>query len=227
MVPGDGIGPEISDAVKQIFRAAKVPVQWEDVDVLPTFINGKSSIPELARDSIMKNRIALKGPLGTPIGKGHKSLNLLLRQTFGLYSNVRPCRSIQGFKTPYDNVDTVIIRENTEGEYIGIEHEVVPGVVQGIKLITADASTRVCKYAFDYARANNRKKVTVVHKANILKMSDGLFLECAQKVAKQYPEIRFEEHLLDKVCLEVPCVRAEKESRALMARATLATARPS
>lgn len=203
MIPGDGIGPEISNAVKKIFAAAKTPVEWEDVDIMPTMIDGKSCVPPAAKESIMRNKVALKGPLGTPIGKGHKSLNLLLRQTFNLTVNLRPCRSIKGYKTPYDDVDTVIVRENTEGEYCGVEHEVVPGVVQSIKLITRDASMRVCSFAFEYAKANGRKKVTAVHKANIMKESDGLFLECAREVAKRYPQITFEDHLLDKVCLKM------------------------
>jgi len=202
MIPGDGIGPEISAAVKQIFAAAKAPIEWEDVDVTPTFDKyGRSTIPEAAKESINSTKIALKGPLGTPIGKGHPSLNLTLRKTFDLFANVRPCRSIVGYKTPYDNVDTVLIRENTEGEYCGVEHEVVPGVVQSIKLITRDASMRVANYAFEMARSTGRKRVTAVHKANIMKMSDGLFLECCQEVASRYPDIEFEEQLLDKTCL--------------------------
>jgi len=124
LVPGDGIGPEIAESVKDIYTAAKVPIEWEEVDVTPTLVDGKSTIPQASIDSIKKNTIALKGPLATPIGKGHVSLNLTLRRTFNLFANVRPCRSIEGFKTPYDNVDSVLIRENTEGEYSGIEHEV-------------------------------------------------------------------------------------------------------
>ncbi|EGD79740.1 isocitrate dehydrogenase 3 [Salpingoeca rosetta] len=204
MIPGDGIGPEISAAVKQIFRAAEVPVEWEDVDVMPTFDEfGRSTIPQRAKDSINENKIALKGPLGTPIGKGHPSLNLTLRKTFDLFANVRPCRSVKGYKTPYDDVDTVIIRENTEGEYCGVEHEVIPGVVQSIKLITRDASMRVANFAFEFAKNNKRSKVTAVHKANIMKMSDGLFLECCKEVAERYPDIEFEHQLLDKTCLMI------------------------
>lgn len=167
MIPGDGIGPEISAAVKRIFKADKVPIVWEDRDVTPFLKDGITTIPDDARDSVNRNKVALKGPLATPIGKGHVSMNLTLRRTFGLYANVRPCRSIVGYKTPFDDVDTVLIRENTEGEYSGIEHEVVPGVVQSIKLITEDASRMVALYAFNYARSIGRKRVTVVHKANI------------------------------------------------------------
>jgi len=147
--------------------------------------------------------VALKGPLATPIGKGHVSLNLTLRRTFNLFANVRPCLSIKGFKTPYDNVDTVLIRENTEGEYSGIEHEVIDGVVQSIKLITWDASERVARYAFNYAQTSNRKRVTAVHKANIMKMSDGMFLSACRQVAKEFPDVKYDEDLLDRVCLQV------------------------
>lgn len=139
----------------------------------------------------------------TPIGKGHRSLNLQLRKEFNLYANVRPCRSLEGYKTLYDDVDVVTIRENTEGEYSGIEHEIVDGVVQSIKLITEDASKRVAEYAFQYAKDNNRSKVTAVHKANIMRMSDGLFLRCCRSVAASYPEVKFEEKYLDTVCLNM------------------------
>ncbi|KDN46822.1 hypothetical protein K437DRAFT_246356 [Tilletiaria anomala UBC 951] len=204
LIPGDGIGPEVSEAVKEIYRKADVPIKWEEVSVTP-FINaqGKSTIPEDAVASIKKNTVALKGPLATPIGKGHVSLNLTLRRTFSLFANVRPCRSIEGFKTAYDNVDTVLIRENTEGEYSGIEHEVVDGVVQSIKLITLEASERVARYAFHHAQQNGRNKVTAVHKANIMKMSDGMFLHACRQVAKEFPDIQYDEDLLDRACLRI------------------------
>lgn len=143
------------------------------------------------------------GPLATPVGKGHVSLNLTLRRTFSLFANVRPCVSIDGFKTPYDNVNTILIRENTEGEYSGIEHEVVDGVVQSIKLITYAASERVARYAFYHAMQNNRKRVTAVHKANIMKMSDGQFLTACRNVSKEFPEIEYDEDLLDRACLSI------------------------
>jgi isocitrate dehydrogenase (NAD+) len=171
LIPGDGIGPEISRSVKQIFAAAKTPIEWEEVDVTPIIKDGKTAIPDAAIQSVRSSTVALKGPLATPIGKGHVSLNLTLRRTFNLYANVRPCRSVVGFKTPYDNVDTVLIRENTEGEYSGIEHEVVDGVVQSIKLITREASERVARYAFTYAESIGRDRVTAVHKANIMYVS--------------------------------------------------------
>ncbi|KZP32998.1 mitochondrial NAD-dependent isocitrate dehydrogenase subunit 2 precursor [Athelia psychrophila] len=203
LIPGDGIGPEISESVKAIYTAANVPIEWEEVSVTPVLKGGKTVIPENAIVSIKRNTVALKGPLATPIGKGHVSLNLTLRRTFNLFANVRPCVSIQGFKTPYDDVDTVLIRENTEGEYSGIEHEIVDGVVQSIKLITWDASERVARYAFEYARSSGRKRVTAVHKANIMKMSDGMFLSACREVANEYPDVRYDEDLLDRVCLQV------------------------
>ncbi|KAH1005796.1 probable isocitrate dehydrogenase [NAD] subunit alpha, mitochondrial isoform X1 [Dendroctonus ponderosae] len=204
LIPGDGIGPEISAAVQQIFESAKVPIEWESVDVTPVRgPDGKFGIPQAAIDSVNRNKIGLKGPLMTPVGKGHRSLNLALRKEFNLYANVRPCRSLEGYKTLYDDVDVVTIRENTEGEYSGIEHEIVDGVVQSIKLITEDASRRVAEFAFQYAKENKRKKVTAVHKANIMRMSDGLFLRCCRDMAKKYPDVKFEERYLDTVCLNM------------------------
>ncbi|KAJ8481757.1 hypothetical protein ONZ51_g5772 [Trametes cubensis] len=203
LIPGDGIGPEISESVKDIYSAANVPIEWEEVSVAPILKGGKTVIPDAAINSVRKNTVALKGPLATPIGKGHVSLNLTLRRTFNLFANVRPCVSIKGFKTPYEDVNTVLIRENTEGEYSGIEHEVVDGVVQSIKLITWDASERVARYAFHYAQASGRKRVTAVHKANIMKMSDGMFLSACRQVAKDFPEISYDEDLLDRACLQI------------------------
>lgn len=204
IIPGDGIGPEISDSVQKIFDAANAPIEWESVDVTPVKgIDGKFRIPQKAIDSVNATRIGLKGPLATPIGKGHQSLNLALRKQFNLFANVRPCKSIEGYKTAYDDVDIITIRENTEGEYSGIEHTIVPGVVQSIKLITEPASRRVSEFAFQYAIANNREKVTVVHKANIMRLSDGLFLRCCREVAEKYPNVKFEEMYLDTVCLKM------------------------
>ena len=203
LIEGDGIGPEISQSVKDIYSAAGVPIKWESVDVTPRLKDGKTVIPDEAIDSVKKNFVALKGPLATPIGKGHVSLNLTLRRTFNLFANLRPCKSIAGYKTPYDNVDTVLIRENTEGEYSGIEHVVVDGVVQSIKLITREACERVIRFAFQHAREIGRKKVRAVHKATIMKMSDGLFLSIAREIAKEYPDIEFDAELLDNTCLKM------------------------
>jgi len=203
LIEGDGIGPEISKAVIKIFEAAKVPIEWERVDVKPALEKGVMTIPNASIQLLKKNKIGLKGPLETPVGKGHRSLNLTLRKELNLYANVRPCRSIEGYKTPYDCVDVVTIRENTEGEYSGIEHIVVKGVVQSIKLITKLASERIAEYGFKYAKDNDRKKVTVVHKANIMRMSDGLFLNSVCEVAQRYPDIKFEDRYLDTVCLNI------------------------
>ncbi|KAK3759950.1 hypothetical protein RRG08_066615 [Elysia crispata] len=204
MIPGDGIGPEISVAVKQIFSAAGVPIDWEDVDVTPVKgPDGMFRLPPKIFESMERTKVGLKGPLATPIGKGHQSLNLALRKAFALYANVRPCKSIEGYETPYKNVDIVTIRENTEGEYSGIEHVIVDGVVQSIKLITENASMRVAEYAFKYARDNRRSTVTAVHKANIMRMSDGLFLKCCREVAAKNKDIRFSEMYLDTVCLNL------------------------
>jgi len=204
LIPGDGIGPEISSSVQKIFSAAQAPIEWESVDVTPVLgLDGKTQIPPAAIESVNQNKIGLKGPLGTPIGKGHVSLNLTLRRTFNLYANVRPCRSIEGFKTAYDDVDIVTIRENTEGEYSGIEHEVVDGVVQSIKLITRKASERIAAFAFDFARANNRETVTAVHKANIMRQSDGLFLQCCREASQKNPDIKYTEKFLDTTCLNM------------------------
>lgn len=203
IIEGDGIGPEISHSVKEIYKAANVPIEWLPVDVTPKIVDGKTAIPADTIEAINKYKIALKGPLATPVGKGHVSLNLTLRRTFNLFANVRPCKSVKGYKTPYDNVDTVLIRENTEGEYSGIEHTVIPGVVQSIKLITRKASERVCRYAFEYARQQGKKKVLVVHKATVMKLGDGLFLDAALHVAKDYPDIEVQTELIDNTCLKI------------------------
>jgi len=204
LIPGDGIGPEISKSVERIFEAAQAPIEFESVDVTPVVgLDGKTQIPAEAIESVNNNKIGLKGPLGTPIGKGHVSLNLTLRRTFNLFANVRPCRSIEGYRTAYDDVNIVTIRENTEGEYSGIEHMVVDGVVQSIKLITRKASERIANYAFDYARANNRTSVTAVHKANIMRLSDGLFLQCCREASEKNPDIQYQEVFLDTTCLNM------------------------
>lgn len=198
LFPGDGIGPEISESVKRVFVAAEVPVKWEThiIDV-HTAKPGEDIISKEALDSVRRNGFGLKGPMATPIGKGHRSLNLTLRKELELYANIRPCVSIPGVDTPYHDVNVVTVRENTEGEYSGLEHVVYPGVVESLKLITRDASMRVCEYAFDYARNNGRKKVTAVHKASVMKQSDGLFLDCARQVADKHPDIEFHALLID------------------------------
>lgn len=252
--PGDGIGPEISQAVVSIFEAseapnfitrrpdshpfsamlfamqyAKVPIEWEYHTISTHAVTpGGDLISEEALDSVIRNKIGLKGehsppgpgatpaslassgnppayrcprrpcahscagPFATPIGKGHRSLNLTLRKALNLYANVRPCKSIPGYKTKYDDVDIVTIRENTEGEYTGIEHEVVPGVVENLKVITRGASERIAEFAFKYAKEQGRSKVTAVHKATVMKLVDGLFLQCCREAAKRYPDVKYE-----------------------------------
>lgn len=204
LIPGDGIGPEISQAVRTVFEAADVPIEWDVVDVKPVrLVDGRMGISPSTISTIKKNKIGLKGPLETPIGKGHVSLNLTLRKLLNLYANVRPCRSIPGCETAYKDVDLVVIRENTEGEYSGIEHEVVSGVVQSIKVITRAASERIARYAFDYAVQSGRNHVTVVHKATIMRQSDGLFLDVAKEVAQEYPKIGFRDISIDTACLRL------------------------
>ncbi|KAG0604278.1 hypothetical protein M758_10G159100 [Ceratodon purpureus] len=178
LFPGDGIGPEIAVSVKQIFEAVKAPIEWDE-HYVGTKVDPRtgSFLTWESMESVRRNGIGLKGPMTTPIGKGFKSLNLTLRKELGLYANVRPCLSIPGYKTRYDNVDLVTIRENTEGEYSGLEHQVVRGVVESIKIITRQASLRVARYAFHYAQLHGRKRVSAIHKANIMKKTDGLFLE--------------------------------------------------
>jgi len=198
LIPGDGIGPEIADATVEIFKAANVPIEWEVANVI---VGKEGGLPTNVIDSIKKTKLGLKGPLGTPIGRGHMSLNLALRKEFNLYANVRPCKNIEGVKTPFDNVDVIIMRENTEGEYSGIEHIVKPGIAQSIKLVTKEGSYNISKYAFDYALKNRRKKVTCVHKANIMKLGDGLFVATCREVSRNYPDIFFEEMVIDDACM--------------------------
>lgn len=205
LMPGDGIGPEISDAVKEIFSAAGAPVEWEVHNIGTDHVapGSKDLISPDALESVLRNKVGLKGPFATPIGGGHRSLNLTLRKALNLYSNVRPCVSIPGFDTRYSKVDLVTIRENTEGEYSGLEHEAVEGVIENLKVITRKASLRVAEYGFAYAQKHGRKRVTAVHKANIMKMGDGLFLNCCREVAAKYPEIKYEEEQVDNVCLKL------------------------
>ncbi|OBZ70153.1 Isocitrate dehydrogenase [NAD] subunit 2, mitochondrial [Grifola frondosa] len=197
LIPGDGIGPEISQSIKDIYVAANVPIEWEEVSVAPILKAGKTAIPDVAINSVKKNTVALKGPLATPIGKGHVSLNLTLRRTFNLFANVRPCVSIKGFKTPYDDVNTVLIRENTEGEYSGIEHEVVDGVVQSIKLITWDASN-VSRAMHSLCSVVWQEACHSCAQGYIMKMSDGMFLSACRQVSKEFPI-----SLMMKTCLIV------------------------
>ena len=194
LIPGDGIGPEVTAAAVRVIAAAGVDIKWERVEAgLGAIATYGKPLPDAVLDSIRKNKVALKGPLTTLVGKGFGSANVALRKTLDLHANLRPVKNIPGIRSRYDNVDLVVVRENTEDLYSGIEHLVAPGVTESLKIITSKASTRIAQFAFEYARRNNRKKVTVVHKANIMKLSDGLFLECVGRVAKKYPDIQYEE----------------------------------
>ena len=204
LIPGDGIGPEVTNATVRILEATGIKFEWE------TFMAGaeafekyKEYIPKDLNDSIERTRVGLKGPVTTPIGGGFASINVELRKRFELYANFRPIRNLPHIPTRYPDVDLIIVRENTEGLYSGIEHEVVPGVVESLKIITAKASTRIARFAFDYARKNKRKKIHAIHKANIMKLSDGLFLRCSRAVAKEYPEITYGEHIVDNTCMQL------------------------
>ena len=204
LIPGDGIGPEIIAATVRILEASGLDVDWE------THIIGAqalekygTTLPEPTIESIRKSKIALKGPLTTPVGKGFTSVNVGLRKALDLYANIRPVKALPNVPCRYPELDLVIVRENTEDLYAGLEHVVVPGVVESIKIITEKASTRIAKYAFEYSRANGRKKVTAVHKANIMKLSDGLFLECFYNMAKNYPDIEADDKIIDNCCMQL------------------------
>ena len=204
LIPGDGIGAEITGAVVRILEASGVEIEWE------SFIAGAEALsrygdplPEPVLESIKRNRVALKGPLTTPVGTGFTSVNVRLRKTLDLYANLRPVRNLPGLVTPFGDLDLVVVRENTEDLYSGLEHVVVPGVVESLKIITEKASTRIARFAFEYARRENRKKVTAIHKANIMKLSDGLFLDCFRKVAVEYPEISADEKIVDNACMQL------------------------
>ena len=204
LIPGDGIGPEVSQAAVRILEATGVKFEWETYAAgADAFAKYKEYIPKELLASIERTRVGLKGPVTTPVGGGFASINVELRKHFELYANFRPIRNLPHIPTRYPDVDLIIFRENTEGLYSGIEHEVVPGVVESLKIITEKASTRISRYAFEYARKNGRKKIHAIHKANIMKLSDGLFLKCSRNVAKEYPEITYAEHIVDNTCMQL------------------------
>src|SRR5213594_3131169 len=204
LIPGDGIGPEVSAAVLRIVEAAGVDIGWEQYIVGGDALDlAGSSFPDEVIDSVRRNKVALKGPVATPVGSGFESVNVRLRKVLDLYANLRPVRNLPGVPSRFGDVDLVIVRENTEGLYSGLEHEVVPGVVESLKIITEKASTRIAVFAFEYARKFKRKKVTAVHKANIMKKSDGLFLECFRRVAVNYPDIEHDEKIVDNTCMQL------------------------
>src|SRR5262250_688998 len=204
LIPGDGIGTEVTQAVVLILEATGLKFQWETVQAgAEAYEKYKEYIPKELTESIERTRVALKGPIATPVGGGFASINVQLRKRFDLYANFRPVRNLPHIPTRYPDVDLVIVRENTESLYSGLEHEVVPGVVESLKIMTEKASTRIARFAFEYARKNQRKKIHAIHKANIMKMSDGLFLRCARNVAKEYPEITYGEHIVDNTCMQL------------------------
>ncbi len=204
LIPGDGIGPEITSAVVRIVETAGLDVEWEPhLAGVSAIEKHGSTLPNELLDSILRNKVALKGPLTTPVGGGFASVNVALRKALELFANLRPVWNIPAVPSRYEHVDLVIVRENTEDLYSGLEHEVVPGVIESLKIITLDASTRIARFAFDYARRHGRTRVTAVHKANIMKMSDGLFLKCVQDVAKNYPDIRQDDRIVDAACMHL------------------------
>lgn len=204
LIPGDGIGPEVTNAVVRILEATGVKFAWERYAAgAEAFEKYEAYIPKELYESIERTKLALKGPVTTPVGGGFTSINVTLRKKFDLYVNFRPIRNLPGLETRYPNVDLIIVRENTEGEYVGLEHEVVPGVMTSLKVITEKGSTRIAKWAFEYARKHGRRKVHAIHKANIMKLSDGMFLKCAREIARGYPEITYGEHIIDNACMQL------------------------
>ncbi|HTI38846.1 MAG TPA: isocitrate dehydrogenase (NAD(+)) [Vicinamibacterales bacterium] len=204
LIPGDGIGPEVTEAVLRIFVAAGVQVEWDRQDAgVVAFQRFGQSLPAELLDSVKRNKVALKGPVTTPIAEGFTSVNVGLRKALDLYANLRPVHNLPGIKSRFENVDLVIVRENTEDLYAGLEHQIVPGIVESIKIITERASTRIAKFAFEHARKFGRKRVTAIHKANIMKLSDGLFLESARNVSREYTDVGYDERIVDAACMHL------------------------
>jgi isocitrate dehydrogenase (NAD+) len=204
LIAGDGIGPEVTRSTVRLIEAAGAEIEWVEMNAQPIISRNPEEIqadPVVA--SIRETRVGLKGPLTTPIGGGHQSINVVLRKALDLYANFRPVKRLPGIKTPFEGVDLIVVRENTESLYAGLEHTVVPGVVESLKIITEYASTRIARFAFAYARKFGRKQITAAHKANIMKLSDGLFLECIRKVAREYDEIEYRELIVDNCCMQL------------------------
>jgi isocitrate dehydrogenase (NAD+) len=207
LLPGEGIGPEVSMAVRRILDASGVQIEWEVLEAraenTDKSTTGAEVLNNAAIESVRRNRVGLKGPMATAIAGGARSVNVALRKSLELYANLRPVKNLPGVKSHFDNVDVVIVRENTEDLYSGLEHEVVPGVVESLKIITEKASTRIAKFAFEYARKTGRKKIHAIHKANIMKLSDGLFLKSVRAVAEKYPDIEYKELIVDNACMQI------------------------
>jgi len=204
LLPGDGIGPEVTAATVRVVEASGVEVDWEQhVAGSEALSRHGDPLPQEVLDSIVRNRVALKGPITTPVGGGFTSVNVRLRKALTLYANLRPVKSLAAIDARFEDVDLVVVRENTEGLYSGIEHEVVPGVMESLKIITETASTRIARFAFDHSVANGRRRVTAVHKANIMKLSDGLFLDCFRRTATEYPDIEADDRIVDNMCMQL------------------------
>ena len=204
LIPGDGIGPEVTEAVVRILKASGVSIEWEEhIAGVLAFERTGQALPVELVDSIRRNKVALKGPVTTPIGQGFTSVNVGLRKALDLFANLRPVWNLPGVDARFQGIDLVIVRENTEDLYAGLEHEVVPGVVESLKIITEKASSRIAHFAFAHARKHGRKKVTSIHKANIMKLSDGLFIECVRRAAREYIEIKYEERIVDAACMQL------------------------
>ena len=204
LIPGEGIGPEVASATRRILEAAGVEIEWEEIDGRADQSSDQGQrVNQAAIDSVRRNRMALKGPMATAIAGGPPSVNVALRKSLDLYANLRPVKNVPGVKSHFEGVDLIIVRENTEDLYSGLEHEVVPGVVESLKIITEKASTRIARFAFDYARRHGRKKIHAIHKANIMKLSDGLFLRSVRTVAAQFPEIQYKELIVDNACMQI------------------------
>lgn len=204
LIPGDGTGPELTTAARRVIEATGVDIEWEIVEAGEKVFEATGNpLPDEVLESVQRNRVALKGPLTTPVGTGFRSINVALRKALGLYANLRPTRSLPGVPSRYQDIDLVIVRENTEDLYAGVEHMVGEDAAESIKIITRAASERIARFAFNYARENGRHKVTAVHKANIMKFTDGLFLSCAAKVAREFPDIEFEDRIVDNMCMQL------------------------
>jgi len=204
LIPGDGVGPEIVEACRRVIEATGAAIEWDVQDAGADVVDKYGTpLPAQVLDSIRKNKVAMKGPITTPVGSGFRSINVALRKELDLYANLRPAKTIEGVRSPYKDIDLIVVRENTEDLYAGIERMVDEDTAESIKLITRRASERICRFAFEYARGEGRRKVTAVHKANIMKFSDGLFLETARSVARDYPDIEFEDRIVDNMAMQL------------------------